>query len=182
MKILGTTITNSLSWNKNTRILVQKVNKRMLLIKKIQSFGASVEELVHLWIVYCRSVLEQSAVVWSSSLTAENKADLERTQKGFAKQILKSQYKSFGNSLMILNLPTLEKRRSELTLKFAKDCLKNEKFSNLFPENEHRNINTRFPEKYEIPHCNTQRMKSSSLNTMRHQLNQDHRETQNCDS
>ena len=42
----------NLSWDKNTKPILQKVNKRMLLIKKIQSFGASLEELVHLWIVY----------------------------------------------------------------------------------------------------------------------------------
>ena len=81
MKILGTIVTNNLSWNENTKNIIQKVNKRMLLIKKIQSFGASLEELVHLWIVYCRSVLEQSAVVWSSSISEQNKIDLERTQK-----------------------------------------------------------------------------------------------------
>ena len=136
MKILGTTITKNLCWNKNTQNIVQKVNKRMMLIKKIQSFGASTAELVHLWNIYCRSVLEQSAVVWSSSLTEENKANLERTQKSFAKQVLKSQYKSYENSLLILNLPILEQRRSELTLKFAKDCVQNEKFTKLFPEKE----------------------------------------------
>ena len=35
MKILGTTINNTLSWDKNTEEIVKKVNKRMLLLKKI---------------------------------------------------------------------------------------------------------------------------------------------------
>ena len=69
MKILGTIVTNDLSWNKNTKHLVQKVNKRMLLLKKVQKFGATREEMVHIWIVYCRSILKQSSVVWSSSLS-----------------------------------------------------------------------------------------------------------------
>ena len=40
--------------------------------------------MVHMW-----SVLEQSAVVWSSSLSDENKSDIERTQKVFTKLALK---------------------------------------------------------------------------------------------
>ena len=80
MKILGTIITDKLNWDKNCNNIISKVNNRMLLIKKMHKFGATREELTHLWITYCRSVLEQSAVVWSSSLSEENKNDLERTQ------------------------------------------------------------------------------------------------------
>ena len=81
MKILGTIVTDDLKWEKNCDELITKVNGRMLLLKKISNFGANIEEMVHLWIVYCRSKLEQSAVVWAGSLTQENKDDLERTQK-----------------------------------------------------------------------------------------------------
>ena len=81
IKILGTIITDKLDWDENCNEIINKVNKRMLLLKKILSFGATKEEMVHIWIVYCRSLLEQSAVVWSSSLTQLNKNDLERTQK-----------------------------------------------------------------------------------------------------
>lgn len=38
MKILGTTINNSLTWNTNTDEIIKKVNKRMLLLKKIKKF------------------------------------------------------------------------------------------------------------------------------------------------
>ena len=120
MKILGTIISNDLSWNSTTKIIIQKVHKRMQFLKKIQSFGATTNEMVNLWIIYCCSVLEQSAIVWSSSLTAENKADIEQTQKSFGKMILKNKYTSYQDSLLKLNLPTLEERRNELSLKFAK--------------------------------------------------------------
>ena len=71
-KILGTTINKKLCWNTNTKNIVQKVNKRMLVIKKIQGFGASAEEMVNIWKTYCRSILEQSAVVWGPSIMEEN--------------------------------------------------------------------------------------------------------------
>ena len=75
--------------------------------------------------MYCRSVLEQSSVVWSSSITQENKEDLERTQKSFVKLILKNKFKEdsdqyYEESLMKLNLANLEKRRNYLDLNFAK--------------------------------------------------------------
>ena len=92
MKILGTIITDKLTWNENCNELISKINKRMLLLKKILSFGATIEEMVHLWIIYCRSALEKCAAVWSSSLSQQNKDDLERTQKVFAKLVLKKEY------------------------------------------------------------------------------------------
>ena len=126
----------------------------------------------------CLSVLEQSSVVWGSSLSEENKNDLERTQKCFAKLILKNKYKTYEESLLYLNLETLEKRRQDLSLKFAKDCIKNKKFKSLFEENENQ-VNTRHSEKYQIPHSNTERMKKSCIITMKNQLNRDHNETKN---
>ena len=112
IQILGTIISNYLSWNSNTKKIIQKNHKRMQFLKKIQSVGATTDEMVNLRIIYCRSVLEKSAIVWSSSLTAENKIDIERTQKKFAKMILKNKYTSYQESLLKLNLPTLEQRQN----------------------------------------------------------------------
>ena len=173
MKILGTTVTKDLNWNINTQDIIKKVNRRMLLLKRIQNFGASVSDMIQLWRTYCLSVLEQSSVVWGSSLSEENKNDLERTQKCFTKLILKNKYKTYEESLLYLNLETLEKRRQDLSLKFAKDCIKNEKFKSLFEENENQ-VNTRHSAKYQIPHSNTERMKKSCIITMKNQLNRDH--------
>ena len=53
MKILGPIVTNNLSWNQNTHEFIKKVNKRLMSLKKIQSFGANTQEMVHVWTVYC---------------------------------------------------------------------------------------------------------------------------------
>ena len=50
----------------------QKVIKQLMIVKKQQICGASTEELVNLWNIYCTKVREQSDVVWSSSLLQEN--------------------------------------------------------------------------------------------------------------
>ena len=47
------------------------------------------EHLKNVYILFVRSILEQSATVWHSSLTQENKEDLERVQKSAFKVILK---------------------------------------------------------------------------------------------
>ena len=89
MKILGTVFNSDLSWNDNCDAIIKKVNARMSLLRNVYSFGATTDEMVHLWFVFCRSVVEQSCVVWHSSLTKENSDDIERTQKTFSKMILK---------------------------------------------------------------------------------------------
>ena len=142
----------------------------MLLLKKIHKFGASTKDMIQLWKSYCLSILEQSFIVWGSSLSAENKNDLERTQKCFTKLLLRNKYKSYEDSLLQLNLQTLEQRTQELSLKFANDCLKNDKFKSLFPENQNQSI-TRQSEKFEVPFCHTERMRKSAIVTMTNQLN-----------
>ena len=125
MKILGVTITNKLNWNENTAILIQKVNKRMQLLRAVWGFGSTIPEMVHLWKIYCLSVLEQSCVVWGSSLTQENVDDLERSQKTFAKLVLRQNYKTYEKSLLQLDLPTRDARRDILCLNFAKKFIIN---------------------------------------------------------
>ena len=121
MKILGTVVTNNLSWDDNCKELIKKVNNRMQLLRGLKNFGASAEEMVHLWIMFCRSVIEQSCVVWGTSLTQENVNDLERTQKTFSKLVLGEKFKDYENALLLLNLDSLETRRQELCLRFAKN-------------------------------------------------------------
>ena len=119
IKILGVTVTNQLDWSENTAILVKKVNQRMQLLRAVWGFGYSISEMVHLWKLFCLSVLEQSCVVWGSSLTQENKEDLERTQKSFAKLVLRDNYKDYEGALLQLNLEKLTDRRQRLMLKIC---------------------------------------------------------------
>ena len=146
----------------------------MQLIRGIQSFGATQEELVHLWKFFCRSVLEQSCVVWGPSLTQENSKNLERTQKTFAKLILKEKFKNYEQALIILNLDTLEKRRQELCIRFARNGIKQNKLNDLFPTNyKVHNMKTRNVKKYKVDFANTERYKKSSIVAMQNMLNQE---------
>ena len=95
MKILGTFVNDKLTWEDNCNYLLHKVNMRMELLRKAWSFGATQKEMVHLWMVFCRSILEQSCVVWNFQLTKDNINDFERTQKSFLKLIFQEKYISY---------------------------------------------------------------------------------------
>ena len=100
-------MTNDPKWDQNTAHLVKKSNARM---RRVASFGTSSEELKNIYFLFVRSQLEQSSVVWHSSLNEENKADLERVQKSAVKIIMGNKYKSYTKSLDELGMDSLDDR------------------------------------------------------------------------
>ena len=62
---------------------------RMIIIKKLLKLNVPMGELVQIYILYIRSIVEQYATVWHSSITVGEKNDLERTQKVALKIIVK---------------------------------------------------------------------------------------------
>ena len=80
-KLLGTIIQDDLKWEKNTEFLVKKAYRRMELLRRSKSFNASEEDLKIIYVTFVRCILEQSCTVWHSSLSYENREDLERIQK-----------------------------------------------------------------------------------------------------
>ena len=132
-QLLGTIISRDLRWDLNTAHIVKKANSKMELLRRVASFSTSVEELKNIYVLFIRSQLEQSAVVWHSSLTEKNKNDLERVQKSAFKIILGDRYKSYKKSLIELDLATLEERRESLCLNFALKAMGNEKTKHMFP-------------------------------------------------
>ena len=172
-KLLGTIIQDDLKWNMNTANIVSKANARMELLRKVASFGTSTEELKNVYILFIRSLLEQSATVWHSSLTAEDSSDLERVQKSALRVILGDKYSGYRNALATLDLDTLNDRRKQLCLSFAQKCLKNKKTQQMFPLNKNiHTMNNRNTEKFHVQHANTGRLKDSSIIYMQHLLNE----------
>ena len=101
---------NKLDWNQNYKNLINIINKIMLYLSKINGFGATQRDMVHLLVVYCRSLLEKSAVFWQGGLTQENRESLERTQQSFVKLISKGNNSSYETLLAQSNLTTFDKK------------------------------------------------------------------------
>ena len=173
IKILGTILTDTLSWNENCSRIIKKVNARMQLLRKVWSFGSNMEEMVNLWKTYCLSILDQSCAVWSNGLTDENEQDLERTQKTFCKLVLGEKYTSYFEALFFLNLETLKTRRKRLTLRFTKQSLADGKLRDLFPiRRKEHTMGTRRNEKYKVFKANTNRYRNSPIISMQRLLNE----------
>ena len=175
-KLLGVMINDSLTWDDNTKYLVQRANSRLRLLHKLASFSVPFDDLIHIYILYVRSILEQSCQVWHSSLTLENVKDLERIQKNALKIILQEKYENYTNALALTGLKSLIERRKELSLRFAKACLKNNQTNSMFPVNPTStayDIHTRHREKFLVTKCNTTRLKNSAIPYMQSLLNEE---------
>ena len=110
------------------------------ILRRVSSFGAPIQDLKDIYILFIRSLLEQSATVWHSSLTAENAEDLERVQKNALRIILKDQYKTYKHALAKLGLEELSERREKLCLTFAQKCTKNPRTANMFPMKKKKHL------------------------------------------
>ena len=178
-KLLGVMITNDLKWEDNTNMLVKKANARMQLLRKCATFTRDKSELKNIYILFVRSILEQSCVVWHSSLTKEESDNLERVQKSAIKIILDEEYIEYKEGLFKLNLETLCERRITLCKNFAKETVKHEKLKSMFPINEASpEIITRNHEKFKVNMALTERYKNSAIPQMQRMLNQEFIEEQ----
>ena len=90
VKILGTIMDKSLSWDQNCQHIIRKLNARMQLLRSVFSFGA---------------------IIWHNFVTNENVDNLERTQKSFTKMLLREKYKK---SFLFLNIENFHSRRASL--------------------------------------------------------------------
>ena len=100
--LLGTHITNDSTWDLNTNHIVKKAYAIIQLLIKISRFGASREDMIHIYKLFVRSALEHSR--WHKSLTLENVNDLERIQKSAFRLILGTEYSTFENAHNIFNI------------------------------------------------------------------------------
>ena len=110
-------------------------------------------------------------VLWDS-LTAENRNDLERTQKTFCKLVLEEDYRNYNQALDFLQIQTLEDRRKELTLKFAEVGILSGALSDLFHrKRKAHTMKTRKGDYYKQTYANTMRLQNSPLLAMQRMLN-----------
>ena len=173
-KLLGVILTDDLKWDKNTEHLVKKANARLQLLRKVAEFTTSLEDKRTIYVLYIRSILEQSSVVWHSSLTQENSDDLERVQKAATRIILGNEFKNYEDALTKVNLDSLQERRKELCRKFAIKCTKSEnvRVKDIFQIREKAHcMDTRKEEVYTVDYAHTERLKKSSIPYMQRLLN-----------
>ena len=175
--LLGTYLTDDLKWEKNTSEIVKSAWQRMQLLYRAASFTSNRIDLKNIYLTFVRSILEKSAVVWHSSLTKKNRLALERVQKAAVKVIMGNRYIKYKEGLATLRIDNLDKRRQKLCLKFAKNCLKNDKVKGMFPKKiKTHTMKIRKNKKYEKCFARTERYKKSTIPYLVDLLNNDDEE------
>ena len=173
-KILGTILTDDLKWNVNTSELVKKGNQRLQLLRKTRELTDNIQDLKIIYFLFIRSILEQSAVIWHSSLSEENISDLERVQKNALRIILGKSYmsESYERSLELAGIESLYQRRCHLIQKFASNCATNVRTKKHFEVNKKsHDMKTRKTEKYKVHYARTVKLKKSAVIHMQNILN-----------
>ena len=70
-KLLGTIVQSDLKWSANTDMIVKKGYQRMLILHKLYAFNIPDDDLVNIYVLYIRSILEQNCQVWHHAITQE---------------------------------------------------------------------------------------------------------------
>ena len=169
-RLLGSVLTSDLKWHANSDQLTKKGYQRMSMLRNLYKFDIPQEDLVQIYTLYIRSILEFNSNVWFSNITVEERENIERVQRVACKIILKEEYVDYNQALEQLKLINLSERRQMLATRFAEKCVKNPRFSDLFPLNDCE-VGLRNVDKYKVKFANTGRLQDSSIPAMQKLLN-----------
>ena len=159
-KLLGVIISSDLKWSKNVQNMTMKARKKLWMLKRIRMLGGSCEDLLLVYTLQIRCLLEQACPVWNGALTQADIKSLEKIQKTALKIILKYNYQGYKNALIICKLKTLSERREELCTRFAEKTSQNPKFSSWFQPTKRQTKTTQrqvqpAPTKFIVPRSRT---------------------------
>ena len=172
MKILGLTLQNDLKWRSNTKNMIKKAYKRLWMIKRLKTAGASHDDLTDVYIKQIRSILEFGVPVWNAGLTKKEISDIERVQKAYLHILLGLNYINYENALEVSNLDSLETRRTALCFRFAKKASNHPKHQHWFKVRGPVLPNTRSEKlKYKQPLCRLSRLNNSPIPYLTRLLN-----------
>ena len=144
------------------------------MLTKLKYAGVSQEDLVHIYILYIRSVLEYCSVLWHSTLTGDQSQNLEKVQKTCLKVILGSQYENYTIALDTCGLQLLSERREHRCLKFGLKCLLHPVHHRMFPVNSQvlsDPYDTRSREHFVVSKARTDSYKLSAIPYIQRKLN-----------
>ena len=141
--------------------ITKKAKSKLWFLRRLKLLGASDETLIDLFKLHVRSTLEMAVPLWDGSLTQKEVNSIERVQKNTMKLLLGNSYRSYDQALSFMDLETLEHRRKNICLKFAKKCVTNNRFKHWFPKRPSNS--TRSTDIYIAPSGQTKRYLTSSI-------------------
>jgi hypothetical protein len=178
VKLLGIVVRSDMKWHSNTKLLSEKGYNRLWMLRNLKKLGACRSDLIDVYYKQCRSVLELAVPAWAPGLTKTEANQLERIQKSACAIILGERYTSYKSAINKLNMQTLESRRNDICLTFAKKAVNSDKFKHWFsveketePAIKTRNFKPK--PKLKPVKCRTRKYRNSPLPYLTNILNQD---------
>ena len=145
------------------------------MLSKLKYVGVCQKDLIEVYILFIRSLLEYCAVVWHSSLTIDDVRVLERVQRTSLRIILGDVYTSYESALEICNLKPLTERRDDRCINLANKCLKHPVNSRLFPLNTNRHdLHAKTKEKFTVNFAKGESLKNSTIPYLQRRLNHEY--------
>ena len=142
MRLLGLVFSSDMKWSANTEFIVKRGFKKLWMLRRLKGLGADDDELLDIYMKQIRCLLELAVPAWHGAISQENSIEIERVQKAALHIILGDNYLSYKNALQSVNLTSLESRREQICLKFARRASKHPKHNKWFKANT-MNVNTR---------------------------------------
>ena len=170
-KLVGVVVDSSLGWGPHIEYTVANATRKLWLLIRFKANGASQAQLLTLYQLKIRCLLEFAAPAFHCALSQQLSNNLEMIQKKAFAIILGSRYKSYNSALNILVQEKLHVRRLQLSLNFAKKCLKNQKHTDLFNSNPRYTGPSQNKLKFIEPKCKTTRYYKSAVPFLTRLLN-----------
>ncbi len=131
-KLLGVLINVKTDWSDHIDDVYSKACKKLFILRKLKCFGLSRLQLVNMYVLHVRSILEYCCVLWASALTKVKK--LVSVEKR-ALSIITKTYVSSSNYLKTcktVQITCLTERWVSLTTSFGVKTLINDRFKHWF--------------------------------------------------
>jgi len=171
IKILGTVISKDLTWKANTKMILAKAYRRLWIIRRLKSNGASQSDLIDIYVKQIRSIMEFAVPVWNSALTCSEINDLERVQKSFLHILLGRAYTNYNSALLLSGLESLAERRTILCMKFALKTSQNPKHRHWFTTNTKQRPTRNKGPTFKVPRFKHERFRKSPIVYLTNLLN-----------
>ena len=159
-KLLGLNISSDLKWNVHVLELVKKASCWLYFLRQLKRSQVTPEELMLFYITCIRSILEYASPVFHRALPGYLGEDLERLQKRALRIIYPGM--SYNQALEFSGLPTLFKRREEISSKLFNEVVGDpgHTLHKLFPPKNPSNYSLRRNQDFALPSCKTDRCKN----------------------
>ena len=136
MKLVGYQLRSDMRTTSNTEYIIKRAWKRMWVVRRLKTLGASEKELLSVLKAQVLSVLQFATPAWSTLITQRESAQIESVLKTGLYLVYGQTYGTFSFALKQANMSSMSEQRRKTFYNFTKGCIKSNKFKIWFSVSE----------------------------------------------